>query len=123
MTSKLAVGTVVSLFAASTTGVLHWVSKNYVRRLLVDEAAGMVTAETTTLLGQVASHTFPISDIVGGFLFVEFSLCLPATYRQLLTPAAGVFVTFTVNGRGFFVHEELVGDKSPALRRALGKGE
>ncbi len=104
--------------------MLHWVSKNYVRRLLVDEQTGTATAETTSLLGKVQRHTFPISSIVRPELsncFLNRFRSLFRHFRQDLAPEAGVFTSFTANGRAFFVHEELVTDKSPLLRKALGK--
>jgi hypothetical protein len=38
-----------------------------------------------------------------------------------MTPAAGMFVSFTANGRPFFIHEELIADGSDALKQVFGK--
>lgn len=103
------------------TGLLHWVSRNYVHSMHVEED-GRIRADTLSLLGQKRSTFFTTKDIVRVLLpFLSSSesqrtrsLC---THGNLTTsfvcpqqvPAdLGPFATFYAAGKPFFVHPELL---------------
>eukprot|EP00039_Didymoeca_costata_P000980 m.48623 g.48623 ORF g.48623 m.48623 type:complete len:222 (+) comp10574_c0_seq3:145-810(+) len=110
LAAKLAFGGTISLFAISTTGVMHYATKTYIRKITcsesdleaIDSANNVaaldnveLTVETLTLLSRPLRSTFPISALH----FPEY-------------PVA--FVSFEVTGRKFFLHRELV-NQDPRL--------
>ncbi|XP_004347498.1 hypothetical protein CAOG_04747 [Capsaspora owczarzaki ATCC 30864] len=92
-TARIAVAVLAAAMGSSTTALLHWVTKPYVRDLVRDEHnPDRLHATTFTFTGGDAKSSFLISSM-----------------RKAANSRA--FVSFHADGRDYFVHKELVQDE------------
>lgn len=89
LVGKLAIASLLCLVGTSTTVLLHFFSKAYVHKLYYNSSKQVFEAETLSFFGRRQRTKFVVHDIV----FPE---------------EESAFSTFQVNGKRFFIHQEMV---------------
>lgn len=91
--TRTTVCSAILMFSLGTTAMLHWCAKVYITRMFFDAAHEIVTAETLSLFARRKRHVFHINDA--------------APPKKMLS-----FATFQANNRNFFLHTELLQERS-----------
>lgn len=98
---RIGMPVLVASFGTFTTFMLDWIVKPYIHHMYYHRATDQLVAETRSLLNRPRYSTFRIADMQ-------------------MPSSAGLFTTFEVGGRSFFLHREGHEDKD-LYRRIVDK--